>query len=331
MTSQKVLGQEREAALVQQLHVYRKTVDETSVSADTAWSAQVEHLQTQLKDSFDTHAITTTERDQCNSTIRTLKTQLVEYKSDQELQEQKRNALQTYHTETLQELSSVQKEQSNLRIKHETLLNQSNVLKTTIQDSELQMRNFQIIINNHVESKKNKFTEMTLLKNEISELKNTLIVSKDEQTVLQHQNSELNTNVEQQKNHLSLTRMDHETDVTRTMNEMEKRFVISETNLRTSIEKKTILLEKALVQIKKLEQKGSNGGDNGGRKGEVSSYEVESLKEEVESLKEEVELLKEHLECYRIGKIEMVAALEKSQEMMLLNVMLISKTNNEED
>jgi len=48
-------------------------------------------------------------------------------------------------------------------------------------------------------------------------------------------------------------------------------------------------------------------------------------------LKEEVELLKEHLECYRIGKIEMVAALEKSQEMMLLNVMLISKTNNEED
>ena len=320
MTSQKVLGQEREAALVQQLHVYRKTVDETSVSADTAWSAQVEHLQTQLKDSFDTHAITTTERDQCNSTIRTLKTQLVEYKSDQELQEQKRNALQTYHTETLQELSSVQKEQSSLRIKHETLLNQSNVLKTTIQDSELQMRNFQIIINNHVESKKNKFTEMTLLKNEISELKNTLIVSKDEKTVLQHQNSELNTNVEQQKNHLSLTRMDHETDVTRTMNEMEKRFVISETNLRTSIEKKTILLEKALVQIKKLEQKGSNGG----RKGEVSSYEVESLKEEVESLKV-------RLECYRLGKIEMVAALEKSQEMMLLNVMLISKTNNEED
>ena len=320
LNSSKILGKEREAALVQQLQTYRKTSNDTTTSAEHAYSLQVEHLEHQLKDNHKAQELLQEENDAMSLRHRTAKSQIQQLTEDQTLGTQRLDNVNAINRETVDKLSQLRKEHLTLAEELNAVHVENKKLNANFTQTKNQVDALHLKNQNHqqtieiLESTQKKQTNQFQTEVQALEIEKQQFVK--EQVAMQFKIQQLTSEVEMDEQQLKNNNADHETDVQRTMEEMEARFVLSETELRQVCEKKSMELVQALQKITTLERSGASnalggGGGGGGR--------VEEL-HEIQVLRDQIVHLEHEKNVYQEGKRELLNELVLSRARILENL-----------
>jgi len=267
---------------------------------------QVEQLQQQLKDAHEKHTLTKEESDGYQSQLRQSQSEIRQLQSDKNVLEERIEHQKMMSKEKDASLISLQKQFTVISAENETHVTHEKLLKENLQKTDVQINEIQFVVNECNDREKKHLIE-------IDELKQNLLKVETEKQTLSKNNYQLTSNIQKNQVQMVSNHADHETDVRRTMEEMEARFVLSETELKKSVEKKTMELERALQRIHEMEERGSsnnNSSNSSNRTSEQRTYEVERLKVQMTDLESQ-------LERYRNGKIQLLESLELSKQKTL--------------
>jgi chromosome segregation ATPase len=256
--SLRFLSKEREAALVQQLQTFRKTADKSSVSAEQAWSAQVDQLSQQLKDAHASHADTHEDLDALTNKIRETEAAVRNAESERDLAIKRCESANTLAMEHGASLASVRGELEALTSAHDALKLSDASKASAIAKYEADLEELRSIAAARSASVSKLKAEITDLRAQAEKERERFEEALDEAMQagddLEEERRALSGKLKRAKTGRTREKQGHEIEVKQMMEEMEARFEVTEAELRKVILSKPTELENLRHRLREMQE-----------------------------------------------------------------------------